>query len=400
MRGDTAVVISTGEPETMAWSSVDVIWRSDELGNPFSMVRAADRLVVGDGDRVHVVSFDGGDVLSFGRAGDGPGEFGRIVALGVLARDSIAVYDVRLHRLSVFSMAGEFRGSRRVAPSIPFVNPVGGGDPFIRVGSGVLWTRSENALLGEPTRVALQWYDLEVDSAAVLEVWDDRQFELLSGGLIGPKEVFPARAIVAVGSDGRFAQGNGLEYCVHVRTAFEEDTVESWCRERDRIPVGNGVRLPDLGAPPDDAQAAALVQVWRDQEAGEYLPHFDLIRFSETGDLWVRTLHDELANVHPSVLARRPELAPAWREWEVFGSDGALVRKAVLPYTFDPRVIGPDGMHGFFTLESGEVVLAAIEFDAAEPIQSRAGNGDVSEITQAIDVKRVREVVRAGADQP
>ena len=62
-------------------------------------------------DRVHCVDREGGRVGSFGRAGDGPGEFGGAAALVRGDRETIGVVDYELSRFSVFEPSGAFVSS-------------------------------------------------------------------------------------------------------------------------------------------------------------------------------------------------------------------------------------------------------------------------------------------------
>ncbi len=63
---------------------------------------------------VHGVTLAGGDAVSAGRDGEGPGESRSIVRIARLAGDSILVLDDRLKRLSVFDAAGRLAGTIRL----------------------------------------------------------------------------------------------------------------------------------------------------------------------------------------------------------------------------------------------------------------------------------------------
>lgn len=374
VRGDTAVVISSGEPPLFSASAVQVTWRSDELGDPRSMAQLGRHLVVGDGYRVHVLNSEGAHQRSFGTRGEGPGELQRVFSVGGFGEDTIAVFDVGLRRVSLYSLDGRFFDSRRATPEPPFVNPSWHGPPLVRHGPGVLWTATENVTPGEPNRVAVIWHDLDADSTALLEVWDGMVFELLSGGVFGPKELFPSRAIVAVGDQGQIAEGDGLDYCMSVRRV-DEPEIGMWCREIPRVRIGAAIRSPDLALLEGVPQAELARGYLGDQDPGELLPHFDQILFSESGDLWVRTYDQALADIHPGIVVWRPDLAPPYRHWEVFDSDGGLVRRVRLPYSFQPRVISDDGVFGFWPLETGEITIGRALLEEVRSDSSTAGNG-------------------------
>lgn len=374
IRGDTAVVISAGDPPLFMASAVEVTWQSHELGNPQSMARAGEHLVVGDGYRVHVLDSEGAHEHSFGTRGEGPGELQSSSSVGGFGEDTIAVFDARLHRVSLYSPDGRFFDSRRATPELPFVNPSRAGPPLVRHGPGVLWMATENIRPGEPTRAAVIWHDLDADSTTVLEVWDDLVFEELTGGVFGPRDLFPPRAILAVGNDGRIAEGDGIDYCLRIRRIGDPER-EMWCRETPRIPVGAGIRSPDLELLAGEPQAELVESMVGEQDPGEFLPHFDRIRFSESGEVWVRTYDEDLADIHPAIAGRRPDLAPQHRQWDVFDSDGALVKRVSLPYSFDPRVMFDDRTFGFWPLETGEITIGRAELEEVRTDSPTAGNG-------------------------
>jgi hypothetical protein len=92
----------------------------------------------------------------------------------------------------------------------------------------------------------------------------------------------------------------------------------------------------------------------------DLLPHFDRLLFSESGDLWVNLYHEEFAHVHRLAYSLF-DWQPTTYEWEVFDRDAVLVRHVTLPGTFDLRVIGDGEGFGFFTLDTGEVVVGRVD---------------------------------------
>lgn len=97
-------------------------------GPPLYRVTGATRLsdgriaVATAGTELRIYGADGRVLSRVGRAGEGPGEFQSLFWVGALPGDSIATWDVRLSRLSVFSPTGEFvravspRGSLGILP--------------------------------------------------------------------------------------------------------------------------------------------------------------------------------------------------------------------------------------------------------------------------------------------
>ncbi|MEX2466240.1 MAG: hypothetical protein WD995_04985, partial [Gemmatimonadota bacterium] len=86
-------------------------------------------VVVADRGRaaVSVYGGEGTHVATMGREGQGPGEFEWISYLGVLAPDTILVYDSSLYRATRFLLDGTFVDSRPIRPE--------GGAPEVYVGT-------------------------------------------------------------------------------------------------------------------------------------------------------------------------------------------------------------------------------------------------------------------------
>lgn len=111
----------SGDPETEFTSVVDVGELSDGA------------LAVADGGSREIRIFDrsGTHRRTFGRGGEGPGEFRRIDAITILPGDSIAVWDSRASRLSVFTGSGEPGRSLNLAnvdgPRVRDLHPAGRG---------------------------------------------------------------------------------------------------------------------------------------------------------------------------------------------------------------------------------------------------------------------------------
>lgn len=87
-----------------------------------------ERLYVGDSQalEIRVFSLDAGFLRSFGRSGDGPGEFRDVGALTV-APEGVAVLDGGLNRVTIFNPSGDVTRSFRLARSY---NEFGGNAPM------------------------------------------------------------------------------------------------------------------------------------------------------------------------------------------------------------------------------------------------------------------------------
>ena len=356
--GDTLVVTTRGEDVRDRIDRVDVLWQSTELENPRALLALSDRLIVADPTRIHILSASGERVRTVGREGAGPGEFRSIAMLGRAGRDTIAVHDVANQRIALLTLDGELLREARAAPRVPFVNPVEGTSLLVRGASAIsFW--EENVGADVPTRTALLWRDLDVDTIAVLEVWDGPTWIRL-GDLVVTVPLFGPQALVALAHDGTIAAGNGVDHCITIH-APGVGGIRKVCRDRAAIPVGAAIRDPDLSRVDSDSRRQALMAVMREQPIAEHLPSFDRVLFDERGRLWVRTLARELADVHPYLRRYYPEREPTHRAWDVFDESGRLVRTVELPSTFTPQAITANEILGFTELETGEIAIGRAE---------------------------------------
>ncbi|MEX2609360.1 MAG: hypothetical protein WEA24_05400 [Gemmatimonadota bacterium] len=357
LRGDTVLMVSSGEPERVRVEEVEVLWQSDEFeGILPRMARVGDHLVIGDLFRIHVVSLEDGGAHTFGRQGQGPGEFGGAIwSVGGFGPETFAAYDGS--NTLLFSLEGEFLDSHEPTPRLPFTQPVMGGSardrpsyPLVKSGSGVLWEKASSWEEKEGTgieRKALLWHDLEADTAAVLETWDY---------IRDPGAAFGELVKHAIASDGRVATGYPADYCIRLFHAFEEGG-RTGCRERSRVAIE--ASFNDVSGL-DWAGRDQLAQELKANPVGGFLPHFDRLLFSASGDLWVNLYHDEYAHVHRLFYTLK-DWKPTVHEWEVFDREAVLVRHVTLPGAFDLRVIGDGEGFGFLTLDTGEVVIGRVD---------------------------------------
>jgi len=364
-RGDTLIFHWLADPPVVQVDTVLTMWRSPDLEDPRSMVRLRDRLVIADRTRVHLLRVNGELIGTIGRSGEGPGEFRSVSAVGSIG-DTILAFDVRLQRLSYHAPDGTFLFTSRLQPIPRFGNWRRGGAPLRFFDGGLLYVAEENVHLGEPpTQAALAWRAIGSDSARVIRTWDDVVWRELGGRLIAHVEAFPARALAAVGRDGRYAHGTGLEYCLDVETVGSEK-VTRLCRDWERVPVTGQVRDPDIAGLAERYDLGRQTQeifeaLIREQEISDFRPSYDELMFDDSGRLWVRTITPEGRDVHPHLAFLVPELAPTHRYWDVFDAEGLLLWTVRLPSRFDPRVVDDDMVYGFYELPSGEIVIGKAE---------------------------------------
>ncbi len=164
--------------------SIPTIWKSPQLGNPTTMAKLGSRLVIGDGDRVHIIERTTPHGPTIGRRGEGPGEFSRITAVGTMG-DTIVVLDTGNRRFSLLDSTGASFATfpLRLAR---FINPTRL-RMTLRIYHGrVLFTAGEQIHTNSPQRKALAAQPLKPRSdAEVIDDWTDVQWKDF-GSFMGP----------------------------------------------------------------------------------------------------------------------------------------------------------------------------------------------------------------------
>lgn len=361
--GDTIVDTSVGVPDTIGVDSARTVWQSDALDNPNSMVVSGNRLVIGDRTQVHILTLSHSTVaddVTVGRQGSGPGEYQRIYGVTILGSDTVAVFDASSQRLSRLSMDGTFLGSTPVRPREPYVNPVFGGE--IHAWRDGLLMRARSLIVpNQPMGEALLWVDLSADSVSAVREWEGLTLVQLSDRFFGPKKLFPSNPMTTIGPGPVLAMGDGLEYCFTLTELGGDTPPRRLCRDRPRTPVGEGMHDPDLSALEAGSPARLNMQaIVAHEEFPDVLPSYDELLYAPPGEVWVRTMGPEVADVLPSVRVLDPSQRPSRRFWDVFDThEGRLLHTLAIPSSFQPKAFTPDRVYGFLTLETGEIVVAA-----------------------------------------
>lgn len=357
--GDTVRVTSTTPAEgRFVTDSIEILWQSPELENPVAMARLSDGYVVLDPTRVHVLDPDGAYRLSASREGEGPGELGAARAVGVRG-DTIVVLDSRHHRLSLFDREGTFLASRgqMVLPAEPIsLGPSRRGPRLGFAGRGVLFEiEAMMVSLDAPLQRGAAWAAFDSDSLHTLFTMDDVRFQD-TGQLLADPDPYGPRAHVALGYGGRYAASDGQEYCVDVQT-MDEPGVLSVCRAWERVPVSEAARNPDLSRVPEDRREAVR-SVLEAEKPGSHHPSLSTLELDDRGRLWVHVVDDRYADVWPFLRTYAPELRPEYVPWDVFSTDGELLRRVEVRDGLRVHLFGDESLVGFYDLPTGEVVVA------------------------------------------
>ena len=284
---------------------------------------------------VRVYDASGTHVVTMGGQGEGPGEFGFLRGMWVVAPDTIAVWDSGLYRLVYFDGAGnhlrtvplDLTGAGGGVGSLDFL--VGGRTPdgaFIasigappgRVGSDVISVESFGADGSHRGRV------LET-TGLVRARFND---------LTAPVPLSPFPWIVADGGEiyrldpwaPRVHVGAGETAAVRSLPVAPRDPVEAWARFR--------ARLEEQGRPP-------FVDVAPTLSPPDSMPSLSGLLIDDEGSLWTRP-YDPAVDALWLGNAERP----FGGTWSIMDPDGSLLATASLPADLAPLQIEGDRLLG------------------------------------------------------
>lgn len=312
------------------------------------------RIVLYDSEARRVSLFDAeGEFLhSFGRDGEGPGEFSAFASTppGGLLVDSegrIAVPDLGNQRLTRFTDAGE----------VDLATPLRPEDGF-----SILWARSPDRdlyvqVFQAPTP------GQAIDGSARLarhgpEGRDtDWSLELpaneaATGGAGGmPQiEVFAAQPLWTALSDGRIAVTNSVDYSVAIHgTGGEVETILR--RQVESRPVTEAQADAILSAFSANLEEAGLPQAAMDQFMGsvqfaEQWPAIQRLMAGPDGTIWVQPVEPEsidLLDLEPESIMGNDLPGSVW---DVFAEDGSYLGRVHQPERFTPHRFMGDHLYG------------------------------------------------------
>lgn len=332
-------------PEALAGARV----RLEDTDGVSLLVSASTSLVL--------VDLATGGTERVGRPGSGPGEF-REIHGAVLVGDTIVVWDGQLRRFT-WLVAPEWQAVRTLTVTAPV--RYGTSRPVhLRIfGSAVLlaWGGDLVNPGGPPDSVVVAKHSVltegpPLDRMAIESVsWADL------GSIIGAKEAFGARAILALGTSGVTASGTGVGYCFDLRW-WSSGESRRVCRDFQRAPIGRAREIQTQG--PTDVtprMAQVLSAVVQNQQFGEVRNSFDELLIDSDLRVWVRVV-DSLHQFHPIYYSHAPQLRPESFRWDVFLSDGQLLGAVRLPSIFTPHLVTRDRILGLLEGEDGELSLA------------------------------------------
>ncbi len=317
-----------------------------ELYRASSAVRLpAGRLVIGNNGTNEIRFYDesGVHLLDAGGEGEGPGEFSFIAWVGRYRGDSIAAYDMRLMRISVFDATGQFARSFPVRG----MDASGRGRAYglFEDGSVFVGAASMTGPDGgsEDFRQEEPLYTVSPEGESGDELFSspgDEAFMYSAGSNnAGNSMVFFGAPMF----------GRSTEYAIHGNRLFvaANDTYEIRIHERDGTLQSIVRRQHDFLEVTDaDIEALREEQLNRDLPPGlretmvdvldatpirETMPAFDRVLVDRIGNLWVEVY-------------RRP--GGTVQRWTVFDTQGVLLGTLAVPDGFAVMDVGDDYVLG------------------------------------------------------
>jgi hypothetical protein len=301
----------------------------------------------------------GRHLSSFGREGDGPGEFRGLDRLWIGPGDSLVAYDALAKRFTTFAPDGSVSATRALpevagrAGSTLLVGRFGDGGVLVKAGAPLAPDAGE----GLARQSAVYAAGAPGDSAArpVGELFDGERYVQRTGaGATGYERPFAGAPQAAVGRDA-FYHSEGARY--DIRRYSPDGTLESVIRRRaDPVPVTDDDVRRDrerLLAQASGPNRARLEQFLANVPIPQHRPAHGRMLVDSEGHLWV--LQTRAAEDQPF-------------RWDVFAPDGAWRTTVSLPARFRLMEPGPDYVLGVeYHPESDVEQVRAYRLERGEP---------------------------------
>ncbi|HEX7091321.1 MAG TPA: hypothetical protein VF192_14360 [Longimicrobiales bacterium] len=309
------------------------------------------RVAIGTQVPPHVLVFasDGTLAATLGRQGDGPGEFHGVASVVPIGADSLAVWDDRRRRMSVFTTDGSFQrevGLSALAPLTPIA--------ATRMEGLLAWTHllpsAQGSLvlfavgvLGDPgpgvIRVAAPSHRITAGGDVLAAFGPFPGEELYS---LGGSDVFPyifGATTHAAASNGALVVGTAD--APELRAYGPDGTLQRIIRWPDHDRTVGGPLLAQWSEAEADwitSMSAELRPLIREllerMPRPERFPAYDGIIAGEDGRVWVGEYAGQLEIVYPPLKLRASE-----RRWLIFDADGALTASVRTPEGFEPHAV-------------------------------------------------------------
>jgi hypothetical protein len=322
-------------------------------GNEAYMFASVEAMAVGPRDTIYVIDagpkqvkvYDaaGRHVRTFGREGEGPGEF-RDPGPATFFGDTLVVFDWRLKRLTYFRNDGTVLATARTELPTTFAHGFGRLDDTSLVVEAV----EGYSPPPQPDKEGKSWllrlaFDGRVlDTLLVTTGVDQVVYRSETVPLMVRVAPFPRGPRWAVAPNGHIAYGRGERYQIGIYDLQGGET-DSIGR------LATLIRHDEAPRPVTDADIEAYRNRWLGEENltpstrrlyedvlatvtyPATWPAFNALRSDEAGRLWAR---------------RPPRDADTLVSWDVFDGDGRLVRPVAVPKALDVHAITADAFYG------------------------------------------------------
>lgn len=329
---DASPRTSTQYAEWTVSSEPDVVIESDSDGNDFFSVRGIASFPDGSAAIMHAslrnVLFtdeEGHIVSSFGRRGQGPGEFESPELVGLALGDSVSVWDSRLRRFHHIGRDGGFRSYRPAEWSGARAPEAVDEDRALTASA---MTRFESGR--ESTIQTWRLRFAESGAGPVLvELKRSALFTIASDGAPPATLVIPFAAVpVGTLSGGHAFVSNGAEKVIRV---FDGDGVEldplvlPWL---PTPPVTHEMFVDALRGEGDAEPSEELLDALPVQER---LPAIAALTADSEGRIWIQS----------APIPKAPNV-----QWWVIRSDGSIVAAASIPASVEVHAVDSDYIWG------------------------------------------------------
>ena len=296
----------------------------------FGFIRQAIQLSSGDiavadglAREIRIFNEDGSHLVTFGRPGEGPGEFTNLWSIAELPGDSIAAIDNLNGRVSLFTSAGAFVRSFPV-PRLP-----GASAPNV-VGwleDGTLLFQTGSRPVSRDTRDQSTQFLYAVDrDGEILETLGE-----FAGSRLGRNGLalgFGARAQFAVGGTlAWYGHSSDFELVGHDRTGSVRRIVRMNRTPKAVTQEEVAEALAEVEKSFEGRSGPAVERILETEFASTHPVH-GMLMSDETGSLWVQRYPNDYVQ------------DPGPGEWDIFDAEGRLTGYLTIPVDFRITDIG------------------------------------------------------------
>ena len=287
----------------------------------FGFIRQAIQLSSGDiavadglAREIRIFDEDGSHRLTFGRPGEGPGEFTNLWSIAELAGDSIAAIDNLNGRVSLFTSAGAFVRSFPV-PRLPGASAP---DVVGWLDDGTLLIQTNSRPVSRDTRDQSTHFLYAIDRhGEIIETLGEFPGSRLGRNGLGLG--FGARAQFAVGGTlAWYGHSSDFELVGHDRTGSVRRIVRMNRTPKAVTQEEVAEALAEVEKSFEGRSGPAVERILETEFASTHPVH-GMLMSDETGSLWVQRYRNDYVQ------------DPGPQEWDIFDAEGRLTGYLTIP---------------------------------------------------------------------